>query len=255
MSNEGGAVVEVDPQVQLRLLDLQALDGRIDRLAVRRRSLPEVAEIERLTAALRELGGALDAAETASSESARAQLRLEGDVDNVQSRATRDQVRLDSGAVSSPRELENLQSEIASLTRRRNSLEDDLLELMEVAEAAQARVAELTAERNKAEGERAAALGRRDAEWAAIEEETVQRRSARTELAGELPADLIALYERIRSRSAGVGAARLFRRRCEGCHLELSGSDLGDVAAAPPSQLVRCEECRRILVRTEDSGL
>jgi predicted nucleic acid-binding Zn-ribbon protein len=247
--------VEADPQVQLRLLDLQALDSGIDRLAVRRRTLPEIADIERLAAALRELAGALDAAEAAKNESARAQSRLEADVDNVRSRAARDQVRLDSGAVSSPRELENLQSEITSLTRRRDILEDDLLELMEAAEAAQARVAELTGERNRAEGERAGALERRDANWAAIDEETVQQRSARVQLAGELPADLVTLYERIRSHSAGVGAARLFRRRCEGCHIELSGSELNDVLVAPPSLLLRCEECRRILVRTEDSGL
>ena len=46
-------------------------------------------------------------------------------------RSARDQQRLDTGAVSSPRELENLQSEIASLAKRRSDLEDVVLEVME----------------------------------------------------------------------------------------------------------------------------
>ena len=67
--------------------------------------------------------------------------------------------------------------------------------------------------------------------------------------------ELVTLYERIRASSGGVGAARLFRRRCEGCHMELSGSDLSEVVEAPPERVLRHEECRRILVRTEESGL
>lgn len=247
--------MDADPQVQLRLLDLQALDSGLDRLEWRRRTLPEIAEIENLSAQLRELGGALDAAESARHESARAQARLEGDVDGVRSRAVRDQGRLDSGAISSPRELENLQSEIASLTRRRDTLEDELLELMEVAEEAAGNVARLSTEQAAAQAQRTAAIERRDTAWAEIDQQSTEQRAARTALAAELPTDLLALYERIRASSDGVGAARLHRRRCEGCHIELSGADLSDLAEAPPSRVLRCEECRRILVRTEDSGL
>lgn len=247
--------MEVDPQVQLRLLDLQALDSSIDRLAVRRRTLPELADIDRLSMVLRDLGADLDTAEGAKHESARAQTRLEADVENVRSRAARDQQRLDSGSVSAARELENLQSEIASLTRRRDTLEDELLELMEVAEAAAERVAVLTTDRDLASADRTAAIERRDAEWTSIDAETERQKVAREALAAELPADLIALYERIRKTSGGIGAARLFRHRCEGCHLELSGGDLREVAEAPAELLLRCEECRRILVRTEESGL
>jgi hypothetical protein len=47
----------------------------------------------------------------------------------------------------------------------------------------------------------------------------------------------------------------LRQRRCEGCHIELSGSELAAVRAAAPDEVVRCDNCRRILVRTEDSGL
>jgi uncharacterized protein len=247
--------VDADPQVQLRLLDLQELDSGIDRLAVRRRSLPELAEIDRLTARLRELAGELETAEARQHETARAQTRLEADVDNVRSRAVRDQGRLGSGAISSPRELENLQSEIASLNRRRDALEDELLELMEAAENAANAADALIAERTQLEADRAAAIERRDAQWAAIDEDSAQQQAARAELAPQLPTDLVTLYERIRASSGGIGAARIYRRRCEGCHMELSGGDLSEVQEAPPERVLRHEECRRILIRTEESGL
>src|SRR5581483_8814705 len=79
--------------------------------------------------------------------------------------------------------------------------------------------------------------------------------SGRKPLAADLPADLIALYDRIRESSGGVGAALLRAGRCEGCRLELSGVDRAAVRAADPDEVVRCEECRRILVRTAESGL
>jgi predicted nucleic acid-binding Zn-ribbon protein len=247
--------LNVDPWIQLQLLDLQALDSGIERLAVQRRTLPELADLTRLSDRLRELGGLLADAERAKHDSARAQTRLETDVEQVRSRATRDQERLNNGNITSAKELENLQSEIASLTRRRDVLEDELLELMETAENAAGVADELSAERDQLEAEKSAAVVRRDAAWVDIDAQSAMKLEERTQLSATLPADLVTLYERIRKTSNGVGAARLFRRRCEGCHLELSGSDWNDVVDAPVSLVLRCEECRRILIRTADSGL
>ena len=69
-----------------------------------------------------------------------------------------------------------------------------------------------------------------------------------------MPAELLALYDKIRV-SSGVGAAMLRRGRCEGCHLSLNTVDLRAIRDAPADEVLRCEECRRILVRTDESGL
>ena len=61
-------------------------------------------------------------------------------------------------------------------------------------------------------------------------------------------------YERLRTQH-GVGAAALRAGRCEGCHLSLNTVDLARIRAAAPDEVLRCEECRRILVRTPESGL
>ena len=62
------------------------------------------------------------------------------------------------------------------------------------------------------------------------------------------------LYEKVRE-TTGMGAAMLRAGRCEGCRLELSGSERARVRGADPDEVVQCEECRRILVRTNESGL
>lgn len=90
------------------------MDVRLQQLAHRRRSLPEHAEIESLTKDHTQLRDLLVAAQTEESDTAREQTKAEQDVDQVRQRAVRDQQRLDSGAVSSPKDLENLQREITS---------------------------------------------------------------------------------------------------------------------------------------------
>ncbi|SBW25616.1 zinc ribbon domain-containing protein [Protofrankia symbiont of Coriaria ruscifolia] len=247
--------MKADPATQLRLLDMQAIDSSLDRLAVRRRNLPEHAEIDKLDAQLAALNDDLVRVSTQLRDLNRSQKKLDNEVDLVRSRTARDRKRLDSGQITSARELENLQAEIASLTRRQGVLEDELLELMEAAEGLEARAGAITADQERLEAERAASAGGRDAALTEIDSEVAARRAEREAIAPTLPADLVALYERLRASSAGVGAAKLVRRSCEGCHLELSGADLRDLAAAPADAVVRCEECRRILVRTVESGL
>ncbi|MFF0286127.1 zinc ribbon domain-containing protein [Streptomyces sp. NPDC005262] len=243
------------PADQIRLLDVQALDVRLSQLAHKRKSLPEHAEIESLTADLAQLRDLLVASQTEESDTAREQTKAEQDVDLVRQRAVRDQQRLDSGAVTSPKDLESLQREIASLAKRQGDLEDVVLEVMERRESAQERVTELTARVSAVQAKVDDATGRRDAATQALDDETATVTKEREVVAGSVPADLLKLYDRLRAQSGGVGAARLYQRRCEGCRLELNITEVNDVKAASPDTVLRCENCHRILVRTAESGL
>jgi predicted nucleic acid-binding Zn-ribbon protein len=159
---------------------------------------------------------------------------------------------LDAGQVSSPKELENLQSEIVSLERRQGDLEEVVLEVMEQAEEVTRRSTALSAEQAELAGRRDEIATRRDAAFAEIDEQAGKARDSRAAIAGDLPADLLDLYDRLRAQH-GVGAAALRNGRCEGCHLSLNKVDLGRIRAAPPDEVIRCEECRRILVREQNA--
>ncbi|MEW2486667.1 C4-type zinc ribbon domain-containing protein [Streptomyces sp. NPDC048411] len=243
------------PADQIRLLDVQALDVRLSQLAHKRKSLPEHAEIDSLTADLAQLRDLLVASQTEESDTAREQTKAEQDVDLVRQRAVRDQQRLDSGAVTSPKDLESLQHEITSLAKRQGDLEDVVLEVMERRESAQERVTELTARVSAVQAKVDDATARRDAATRELDEEAATVTKERELVAGSVPADLLKLYDKLRAQSGGVGAARLYQRRCEGCRLELNITEINDVKAASPDTVLRCENCHRILVRTAESGL
>lgn len=231
------------------------MDARLDQLAHRKATMPEVAEAERLADELAQLRDLLVAAETEASDLDREVAKAEADVEAVRQRAARDQRRMDAGAVSSAKELEQLAHEIESLARRRGDLEDLELEVMERLESAQANAAALR-QRQQATADRLAEVEqRRDELLEGIAKDTAYLTEERERMAGALPGDLLALYTKLRADHDGVGAAALKQRRCEGCRLELTAMDLGRIKAAPPEEVLRCEECRRILVRTPESGV
>ncbi|KDN85738.1 zinc ribbon domain-containing protein [Kitasatospora cheerisanensis] len=243
------------PADQIRLLDLQAIDSRLDQLAHRRRSLPEHAEIDKATADHTALKDLVVAAQAQLGDTTREQAKAEADVEQVRSRAARNQQRMDSGAVTSPKDLENLQHENASLAKRQGDLEDVVLEVMERLESAQTRVTELTARLEHSAVVVAEAEGRRDAKFAEIDAEAEKVRRDREAVANVIPADLMKAYLRLREQQGGVGAARLYQRRCEGCRTEFSITEFNAIKAEPADKVLRCENCGRILVRTGESGV
>ncbi|WP_405558885.1 zinc ribbon domain-containing protein [Streptomyces sp. NBC_01171] len=247
--------MNAEPADQIRLLDVQALDVRLQQLAYKRDALPEHAEIETLGKDLVQLRDLLVAAQTEESDCAREQTKAEQDVDQVRRRATRDQQRLDSGAVTSPKDLTGLQHEIASLAKRQGDLEDVVLEVMERREAAQARVAELTERVASVQAKADDATARRDAAFRELDDETAAVTKEREVVSASVPADLLKLYDRLRAQGGGVGAAKLYARTCQGCRQELAITELSEIRAAARDAVVRCENCHRILVRTSESGL
>jgi predicted nucleic acid-binding Zn-ribbon protein len=245
--------VKADPEAQRRLLDVQAIDTALEQLNHRRRSLPELAELDRLARELSTMEDERIRAQVAVDDLDRDIARLEKDVDQVRVRADRDQSRLDAGT-GPARELEALQHELGTLARRKSELEDAELELMEQRETAAEILSGIVSRLNAQREHRAEVERRRDEALAAIAKDEEFRSSGRKPLVADLPGDLIALYERIRDNT-GIGAALLRAGRCEGCRLELSGSEKSRFRSAPQDEVLRCEECGRILVRTPESGL
>jgi hypothetical protein len=246
--------VKADPHAQRLLLDLQAIDTALAQLAHRRARLPELAELAAIERQLSTLEDERGRIQIEVDDLDRDIARLERDVEQVRARKDRDSARLAAGT-GPARELEALQHEMESLSRRQGNLEDTELELMERREGAQARLDGVVARLAAARERRVETVARRDAALAAIQAEEVAHARAREPLVAQLPADLVGLYQRIRDDSGGIGAAPLRTGRCGGCRLDLAGNERARVRAAPPDEVVRCEECRRIMVRDAESGL
>jgi hypothetical protein len=246
--------VKASPEAQLRLLELADLDTELGRLDYRRRTLPENAELAQLGERSGKVRDAITIADTDLADLDRDLSRSEKDVDQVRVRIERDNQRLNAGQVSNARELEQLQSEVVSLRKRQGDLEEVVLELMERRETAQTLRDGAAAEAQTVGTDEAAVTARRDAALAEISEAAAKATSSRATVVADVPADLLALYDKIRA-STGTGAAALRRGQCLGCRETLSTVELNEVRAAAPDEVVRHEECRRILIRTAESGL
>ena len=247
--------LNAEPATQLRLLELQDHDTRLAQLAHRVKTLPDSARLAELESSFARLRDQVVAAETIAGDLEHDQTRADQDVEQVRDRAKRDQQLLDSGSIGDPKQLQSLQSELQSLARRQGNLEDIELEIMERVEGALAAVAQLTAERDAMSIERDALATSVAEQLGEVAEERGTVEAERTVITADIPADLLALYEKIRADHGGVGAAPLHRGTCQGCRLTLPPTEIEALRAAPPEAVIRCEECRRILVRTPESGL
>ena len=236
-------------QAQRRLLDLQAVDTAIAQLEHRRKTLPEHAQIAQGQKTRAQLSESIVAASTVVGDLELDLQKAEADLVPVRERLTRDQQRLDSGAVTDGKQLTALIDEIEHLKRRISDLEDIQLEVMESHENAVGEHDRLVAERGEVENSLRALIAARNEQVAAIDADLAQQRAAREQFASELPADLVALFQRIAERNGGVGVGLLQGRRCGGCQLEATASALAAYQAAAAEDVVRCEECELILVR------
>lgn len=243
------------PKAQLRLLDLQALDTKLAQLAHRRANIPELAQLAEIAVLERGRRDRQVAFDTAVSDLSGAQAKAEADVAAVKVRMRRDQARLDGGNVSSARQLEDLQREVTSLQRRISDLEDAELEVMERLDEATTKLGEVRTELASLAETRAQLEAGRDRAFADVDAEVARVEAERARVRADLPDDLLEAYQRVARASGGLGAARLERGRCDGCQMQLSPADLGRIRAAAAAEVLRCEECRRILVRTPESGL
>jgi dinuclear metal center YbgI/SA1388 family protein len=247
--------LKADAFTQLKLLDVQQLDSALDQLRHRLANLAETKELAALNAEREDVDGRARDAAIRIDDLIKEQRKADADVEQVRSRRARDQDRMDRGLVTNPKDLEHMQQELVSLNRRISDLEDTELEVMERLEGVQAEQVGLVTRLADLDARIAEVTERRDARAGAAAQEAARTAEERKVTASGLPEDLLGLYERIRAQKGGVGAAALRQRRCDGCSLELTAADLGAIAKAPPDEVLRCEQCNRILVRTPESGL
>jgi predicted nucleic acid-binding Zn-ribbon protein len=174
--------------------------------------------------------------------------RAESDVEQVVGRIEKDQKLIDSGTVSA-KDLENLLGELKSLGRRKEELEEVELEVMVRLEEINARITEHSSERDRFESEANAHAAERNKALAEIDSARTSILADRQEIESGISKELIELYLKIRELNGGVGAAKLENGQCLGCHLQINAVEVTRIKALPDDEVVRCDECRRILVR------
>ena len=242
-----------EPAIQQRLLQLAEVDTELNRIDHRRRTMPELAEIIEGEKTVQTRKDTVVTVQSGAGDLDRDIARLERDVDGVRARVDRDQGMLAGGGIGAKQAVD-LQHELDTLARRQGNLEDELLEIMEQREATEANLQNAQVELAAAEHSLADVATRRDTVLADLEAAEAGRRRDRESIVGDIPAELLGLYDRLREKT-GTGAALIRARRCGACRLELDRSEISAIKHAEPNEVLRHEECGVIMVRTSESGL
>ena len=240
--------MKATPEDQNLLIELQLIDSQITQAKVKLAGLPEIEQITAIHTRLENTAVELAVVETELADVAIELRRSEVDVEQVEDRMKKDESRLNSG-VGTPKELEQLQHELVTLAKRKADLEDGELEILMKHDGVKARVDELLNDQvglKKLELELNVRLENAMAE---IDKSLAELGAARAELAPKIDAALVELYDKVGVSAHGVGAALLIGNKCDGCHLSINAIELERIKGLEADEIIRCEECRRILVR------
>jgi predicted nucleic acid-binding Zn-ribbon protein len=244
--------LKASPNDQAHLLELQALDTRIQQLEHKAKMLPQLAVIAGLESESTALRVETLSATGALEDAKRELGRIESDVALVEARITRDTDRLQ--ASSSVKDVAGLESELAGLTRRQLELEEIELGVMERVEELEAAVRSLRGRHDELQERIAGIVAEKDESLGGLTSERTHAAANRSTIAAKLPEDLLALYERQRARY-GQGASLLRGGVSEASGLKLNEFDMAAIRAAAPDDVLLCPESSAILVRTGESGL
>lgn len=235
---------------QERLLALQQIDIDLLKIAHKIKNSPLNSNLESLNRSLIDSKNLLIAAETEKSDIQHELSRSEIDVEQVVSRIEKDEKRLASGT-GTPKELEQIQHELGTLAKRRSELEEVELEIMVRIDDVSKRITDLQKQLASFEAELARVQSELEIEVRSLDSAKQSSLNAREALAPQIDKELLALYEKIRSSSDGLGAAQLVGDSCGGCHLKLNAAEMEKIKSLSDDEVVRCEECRRILIRVK----
>jgi predicted nucleic acid-binding Zn-ribbon protein len=234
---------------QRSLADVVEIDAELSRIAHRRSHLPEIQRYEEVQDQHRTANDRLAALRLALEDLETEVSRFESEIDAVRKREDRDRSMLTAGRADA-KQLTDLQHELQTLQRRQESLEDSLLEVMERREELQSDHTRELAAIDALQTELAAVQQARDDALADMDKTSEDRGQQRSQLISGLDGELVALYERQRS-SAGIGAGLLQGKRCGACRIELDRGELARISAAADDEVLRCPECRAILLRVD----
>jgi predicted nucleic acid-binding Zn-ribbon protein len=232
-----------------QLLVVQEHDSAIDHLRHRRATLPERATLTRAENVIRELEAPITEVRGRHDAVARDVKRLEDEAGSAAAKVGEVEAAMYSGSITSPRELQAMQSEVEQLRRHQRALEDRELELMEAQETIDAELGELARRREGAEREATEARAAVADQEALIDGEIAEASDARRAATDGIPAGLLTLYDRCRAGARGVGVARLVGNTCQGCRLTIPATEVARIRkGGPDADVEHCDNCGAILV-------
>lgn len=228
------------------LLSLSEQDLGIVRAEKQLDELPEKRTILEVRKKIREFESLLTKAQAYVDEAQRAVKRDEDETAALDAKIDAEQSKIISGAVTNPKELQNLSRELDALRRRKDKLENTTISIMEKVEAGQAQVATVAAAIQKAHEREEGLIAEFQAKGGALQRDIAAMKARRDAVSAALPADMLGRYERARQAKHGVAVGTLQGEMCSACRVQLPSERVQSLEAGP--DIAECPNCKRILI-------
>lgn len=226
----------------LSLYRLQQIDSQIDRLQSRLREIQILLDDK---SELQQLNERVEKADTHQKFSDQVLKKAEVDVQNLHIKIEQTQSSLYGEKSHSPKELLDLQADIAALKRYLITLEDRQIDAMQESETAEAELQSSKAEFDIALNDRDARDKRFQQEQIIIRNDLDRSFIERNAITNAIPKNERDLYEQLRQQRRGVAVAAISDNSCGACGSNLS---LAQIQSARSSgQMMLCPSCGRIL--------
>ena len=226
------------------LLTLQEVDTVLDRLNRRLSEIKaELHETDELIAAR----SARQTAEEQVTHQRATRKDLELADASLETRIKQAEQRLYSGIVKNPKELLDLQNDIASLKRQKNTLDDQLFAAMVALEEGEAHWQTCVATLTRIEAEWRTSQGDLISELDQVEQDLAHKTIEQADARAPLSAANLALYDQLRRRKGGQAVVEILGSLCEGCQVRVPAYVMQQLGQ--PAGQSRCPNCERILVR------
>lgn len=226
----------------LGIYRLQQVDSRIDQATTRLEAIRAVLENDSTIQAAR---ATLEKAEKATQDAGKGLRACEAASEAQRIKLEQIEASLYGGRIQNPKELKDLQNDLAALKRHLATLEDAQLEAMLAFESCQEK--QLIAVKNLREVE--AQVISKNASLKG-EQETLLNdlenlKAERTATYGTISPELINKYENLRQKRRGLAVTTISDNACDACGAGLTPAQAQAVRMAV--QLVECPSCGRIL--------
>ncbi|MFC1997267.1 zinc ribbon domain-containing protein [Chloroflexota bacterium] len=226
----------------INLYRLQQIDSNIDQANTR---LKEIETLLSDDLNLQKAKALAARAENILVETQKEQYIAENKVKNQRIKIEQVEATLYGGTVRNPKELQDLQNEVAALKRFLDMLEERQLEAMIEVDDANEKFQEAQKILQKFSFQAEKQHTQLSKEREQILEERAGYNKGRERASSNIIPDDLATYDRLRIQRAGIAVAKVERRACSACGSTLTAAL--HQAARSPSQVVFCDSCGRIL--------
>ena len=232
---------------QKLLIELSSIDQKITRLSNQKQNHPQLRKIAELTARLPSIEASIVENDSRINETKKELARAEVDVENVAKRVEKDNERLNSGETSA-KDLTQIQHEIGTLKSKQKDLEEveiSILEILEDLDHKKSGLQEILIQVNDEINQLNILI---KGDFSKANSDIAVFTTNRNKVVAKIDKSLVELYDKIRLEH-GIGAGMFSHGTCSSCQIQISPAEISKINALDPEEVIRCENCRCILVR------